>query len=99
VTTKQQTSEQLARQVTAGENVAALLEHPGYADLLLAAEAKARAMQKALMMRPVRESTAEYANELGFMRGLSEIPKLAESIVALGKQSAEKIHAREAHVG
>jgi len=64
-----------------------MTETAGWPIFLEAVELLARQVQKDLMLRPVRESTAEYAAELGRVRGLNQIASVIESIEDAGSKA------------
>jgi hypothetical protein len=70
-----------------------LTEHPGWVIFIEAVELQARQIQKDLMQRPVRDSVADYAAELGRVRGLSQIEEIAESVSENGKKASARLRA------
>lgn len=73
------------------EEVGRLVEHPGWPIFIEAVELQARQVQKDLMLRPVRDNAAEYAAELGRVRGLSQIAEIAESVSENGKKASARL--------
>lgn len=73
------------------DEVQRLIEHPGWPIFIEAVELQARQVQKDLMLRPVRENVAEYASELGRVRGLSQVEEIVESVVENGKKASARL--------
>lgn len=92
---REATIEDLNERITAGEHVATLITLPGFDDLTQALDARARNRMKHLMANPVQESPAAYANELGYMRGLADVPKAAEQIIQAGREAEHAVRERE----
>ena len=64
-----------------------MTETDGWPIFLEAVELLARQAQKDLMLRPVRDTAAEYAAELGRVRGLNQIASVIESIEDAGSKA------------
>lgn len=78
----------LKRQVEMGENLEALLEHPGFADLCEVLKTHREGLVAARIYRKPDPDGASYADLIGHLRGLSEIEPIARGVVENGKAAA-----------
>lgn len=79
----------LNEQAEIGENVAALIEHPGFRPLIETMRLyhdSIVALELVQRVKP-RETTAEYAGITGFLRGLSEVEPIAQFLIDNGKNA------------
>jgi hypothetical protein len=81
--------------VTAKDQVAAMLETPGWARLLEAIDARLRTEQRT-MMRTRPGSDQEYDRIIGRWAGMSDIAAFAEGIVKHGKEVETQLRQEEA---
>lgn len=88
-------SEELARRVTVGEQIATLSETEGYEELLRLVEYNARRIQKNLMQGAGKQEGAFYAKELGVMKGLTELPRIVERAIKDGRDAEQELRAKE----
>lgn len=86
------TAEEMAE---VGRHVKALLEHPGWEYLLEELDAKADANLN-LLVNPKDLTTGEYADAIGYAKGLRDVVKIAETVIKRGKKAQDEAHQLEA---
>ena len=93
-TTKHLSAWSEQEQLTAAEQVKSLLEHPGWEYVTEAARLRIELVQHQLLN--VRsDSAADYADLAGQMKGLQELPALAQGIIEQGERTERARAARE----
>jgi hypothetical protein len=70
-----------------GKQVAALLEHPGFSDLVEVLGVHADGLQAARIYRKPNSEAAFYADLTGHLRGLREVELIARGVVEDGKDA------------
>lgn len=63
-----------------------LMEHPGWKVLEAAIETREKRELRAVMARSVSESASEYADFIGFLKGLRALEPSARAFAAFGKK-------------
>lgn len=78
-----------------GRQVKNLLEHPGWEYLLEELDAKADT-NLLLLVNPKDKTTGEYADAVGYAKGLRDIAKVAETVIKRGQKAQDEAHQLEA---
>lgn len=78
-----------------GRQVKSLLEHPGWGYLLEALDAKADANLN-LLVNPKDKTTGEYADAIGYAKGLRDVQKVAEQVITRGRKALDESHQLDA---
>jgi|GEM_PF-5747585 len=89
-------TESAQRQVEIGEEVQALMEHPGWEHLVAAAAFRQRMLSSGLMAISGTSEAARYSDLTGHMKGVGEIESIARGLIDVGDQA--KAQTREAEI-
>jgi hypothetical protein len=73
--------------IAAGQRVAEFLEHPGFADLLVAIEGYRTMVDNKLAVATPVDTAAFYADAVGEKRGLGSVERIARGIVENAKRA------------
>jgi hypothetical protein len=74
-----------------GRQVKSLLEHPGWEYFLEALDAKADAGLN-LVVDPKETTHGQYADAIGYAKGLRDVQKVAEQVIKRGQKALDEAH-------
>lgn len=84
-----------SEQVRVGEQVAQLLEHPGWQAVIHALHIRAEDLLTSRVLRKTDVEAAPYADVVGHIRGLKEVVPFALGLIQNGREVAEALRERD----